>query len=239
MSTTISPDATLAHIATENPAAIGVFERFRLDFCCGGETTLAEACRRAALDPEDILMHIESAPRPADGDEQDWTGASMAELADHIEQTHHRYVRDAIDQITATLARVVNAHGAHHPELLELQPLCAEFAAEMREHMIREERVLFPWLRRLETAGAIMTGPPWSVQRPISCMEHDHDSAGAALARMRRLTADYTPPPDACGSYRALLQSLESLERDTHIHIHKENNILFPAGVRAEAQRVA
>jgi regulator of cell morphogenesis and NO signaling len=107
----------------------------------------------------------------------------------------------------------------------------------MREHMIREERVLFPWLRRLEKPGAIMTGPPWSVQRPISCMEHDHDSAGAALARMRRMTNDFTLPADACNSYRALYQSIAALERDTHVHIHKENNILFPAGVRAEAGR--
>lgn len=240
MTTTITPDTTLAQIATDNPAAIGVFERYRLDYCCNGHTTLTEACQRAALDPDDVLRSIATAPRAAtDADERDWTGASMSELADHLEQTHHRYVRVALDQIATTLARVVDAHAPNHPELLEIQPIFADFAAEMREHMIREERVLFPWLRRLEKPGAIMTGPPWSVQRPISCMEHDHDSAGAALVRMRRLTNDFTPPPDACTSYRVLLQSLDALERDTHIHIHKENNILFPAGVRAEAQRDA
>ncbi|MFG0274718.1 MAG: hemerythrin domain-containing protein, partial [Phycisphaerales bacterium] len=140
----------------------------------------------------------------------------------------------ALARLADTLPRVVRAHGERRPELHELAKVVDTFAEELRDHMVREERVLFPWFRRLEKRSEIQGGPPWSVRRPISCMVHDHDDAGDALAAMRRITNGFAPPEGACPTYRSVLHTLETLEADTHRHIHKENNILFPAGVAAE-----
>jgi regulator of cell morphogenesis and NO signaling len=135
------------------------------------------------------------------------------------------------------MPRVLSAHAKSDPRLERLGEVVSEFLDDMAEHMVREERVLFPWLRRLERPTEIQGGPPWSVRRPIDCMVHDHEAAGAQLAEMRALTDGFTPPTGACVTYRSMLSTLEQLERDTHAHVHKENNILFPAGVRAEERR--
>jgi regulator of cell morphogenesis and NO signaling len=235
MTSDITPDTILGDIAAAVPASLAVFERLGLDYCCGGKRPLKDAAADAGLDPEEVLRRIDEAVAAENAaDERDWRAATMAELADHIEATHHAFVRDALARLAETLPRVVRAHGRTHPELHELAGVVETFAEEMRDHMVREERVVFPWLRRLEKRSEIQGGPPWSVRRPISCMIHDHDDAGEALATMRRLTSGYTPPEGACPTYRSMLRTLETLEADTHRHIHKENNILFPAGVAAE-----
>jgi regulator of cell morphogenesis and NO signaling len=232
---TLDANATLGEFAAHRPSSIPVFERLNLDYCCGGKRTLAEACRARALEPDRVLTAIADEERgAAQRPERSWDTASMTELADHIEATHHAFCRDALTRLRATLPRVVAAHGERHPELPLVEKIVSDFAEELYDHMVREERVVFPWLRRLERPSEIQSGPPWSVKRPISCMVHDHEEAGEALAQLRRLTKDYTPPPDACGTYRSVLNTLRDLERDMHIHIHKENNILFPAGIRAE-----
>lgn len=230
---------TLGALAAQRPASMAVFERLGLDYCCGGGRTLSEACRAAGLEPGAVLEAIaaEEGAGVAFG-ERDWTGATMTELADHIEATHHAFVRDALTRLDSVMPRVLAAHGASDPRLHELSEVFARFAAEMRDHMIREERVLFPWLRRLDRRTELNVGPPWSVQRPISCMVHDHDDAGRELAEMRALTDGFTPPAGACATYCSMLALLAGLERDTHVHIHKENAILFPAGIRAEEERL-
>jgi regulator of cell morphogenesis and NO signaling len=226
---------TVGEIAAAQPRSIPVFERFGLDYCCGGRKVLADAAKEAGIDPEAVLGAIRMACQesPAAG-EPDWANASLSDLADHIEATHHAFVRDALTRLASVVPRVVQAHADRHPELSTLQYVIQEFSEEMHDHMIREERVVFPWIRRLEKASQIHKGPPWSVKRPISCMIHDHDDAGRALESMRRLTHDFTPPADACPTYRSMLTTLAELESDTHLHIHKENNILFPGGIAAE-----
>ena len=231
------PDATitLGTLAAQHPASIPILELRGLDYCCGGTQTLSAACAARSLDAGEVLDAVISRENdPKASIEQSWDTATMTELADHIEQTHHAFVRETLARLKVVIPCVLNAHGAKDPRLTELAGVVRHFEEDMRDHMVREERVLFPWLRRLERKSEIQSGPPWSVRRPISCMVHDHDDAGAALARMRSLTDNYAAPPGACVTYRSLLGLLEELERDTHIHIHKENNILFPAGVRAE-----
>lgn len=237
MSTHPQIDMTLGAIAAAWPESMRVFDRFGLDYCCGGGRTLGEACRAAEIDAGAVLEAVarENTPRQ-EAPERHWQEATMTELADHIERKHHAFVREALGRLEKSLPRVVAAHGARHPELRELHETVTKFGEEMCDHMVREERVLFPWLRRLERPSEITSGPPWSVKRPISCMEHDHEDAGRALERMRALTNGFVAPPDACATYRSVLDTLRDLERDTHRHIHKENNILFPAGVRAEQQ---
>jgi regulator of cell morphogenesis and NO signaling len=230
-------DLTLGQIAATRPGAIPVFERLGLDYCCGGSKSLADACRAADLSPTAVLNAIDDSPAQPQGipRERPWTDATMTELADHIERTHHAFVRDAMTRLRTVVPRVVAAHAKADPRLVRLSEVLDAFAEDMADHMVREERVVFPWLRRLDRRTQIHTGPPWSVRRPISCMVHDHEEAGKALAEMRTLTDGYTPPAKACITYRSMLALLEQLERDTHVHIHLENNILFPAGIRAEA----
>ncbi len=230
--------APIGAIAAEHPEFIPLFERFGLDYCCHGDRTLAEACEHRGVNPVEVLDAIRNAgDGAADAPDRNWTGATMSELADHIEQTHHAYAKEAFVRLEELSREVAAAHAAQHPELLVLADRIIALADDMRDHMVREERVLFPWLRRLERRSEITSSPPWSVRRPIECMEHDHDGVAASFARISELSGGYSPPADACGKYRFLLTLLRDLERDTHIHIHKENNILFPAGVRAEAVR--
>ncbi len=232
---------TLGQIASVMPRCIPALERMGLDYCCGGARTLADVCSVQSMDLERTLRALEAslAAEPIGDGESDWTAASMSELADHIESTHHAFVRDAMARLGKLVPRVVAAHAQREPRLARLSEVVRSFAEDMHEHMIREERVLFPWLRRLERPSQIHTGPPWSVRRPIACMVHDHDEASTALKEMRTLTDGFAAPEGACMSYSSMLRLLNELELDTHVHIHKENNILFPAGVIAETRRLS
>jgi regulator of cell morphogenesis and NO signaling len=230
----INPQSSLGLLAAEHPEWIAVFERLRLDFCCHGERSLTDACRERGLDPAEVLAQLAMALDACGGPERCWLDAPMTELADHIEATHHAFARLQFETLATLAPRVVAAHAGHAPWLHELQGVLTTLAESMHDHMVREERVLFPWLRRLDHRTELHTGPPWSVRRPISCMVHDHDEVAESLARIRTLTGQYRVPAGACGSFRGMLTVLKELEQDTHVHIHKENNILFPAGVRAE-----
>lgn len=238
MNTRIDTQSTVGALAAQYPQLIPVLEHLGLDYCCHGNRTLTDACAHRHLDPESVRSALDAALGVATaGDERSWIDASMTELADHIEQVHHAYSRSAFARLTAMAEKVATKHAERHPELVELRALVHALSDDMHDHMVREERVLFPWLRRLESPSEIQSGPPWSVRRPISCMEHDHEDVKSAFDQIRQLTGGLTPPDDACGTYRALFALLKELERDTHLHIHKENNILFPAGIRAEQSR--
>jgi regulator of cell morphogenesis and NO signaling len=235
---TMNFDAKVGSLAAEHPEYIPVFERFGIDYCCHGSRSLDEACAAAGADAgivRDALTSMPPTTHPEDS--VDWRRASMTELADHIEQTHHVFVGQLFERIGAVLPRVVESHASGHPWLVPLAAVIGELREDMKDHMVREERVLFPWLRRLERPSELDTGPPWSVKRPIDCMVHDHVEVARALARIRELTSGYTVPADACGSLAIVLDLLHRLEADTCSHIHKENNILFPAGVLAEKAR--
>jgi regulator of cell morphogenesis and NO signaling len=214
-------------LAAEHPSWSRVFQEVGIDFCCGGRTTLAEACRKGNLDPAALLERFRAADAAGARDEPDPAALSLGELCDQIVGTHHAYLRRELPRIAALLKKVVAAHGARHPELARVEETYGPFAAEMMNHLLTEEQRLFPFIKRLETAGR-PTGFSFSVQSPIAAMEAEHDHAGEALKRLRGLTANYTPPPDACTTYRALLVALSDLEQDLHQHVHKENNILFP-----------
>lgn len=236
--TTEQANESIGSIAVAYPESVAVFARHGLDFCCGGSRSLEEACATAGLDADRIRAEIRAATAERGlAAREAWHTMGMGELADHIERVHHARARELIARIDGLLPPVLAAHGDAHPELRAVAETFARFREELFDHMVREERVLFPWLRRLETPGSLHIGPPWSVARPISCMVHDHDDAAAALGSIRRALAGYTVPAGACGSYAALIATMKELDEDTRIHIHKENNALFPAGIRAEAAR--
>ncbi|HRJ48961.1 MAG: DUF542 domain-containing protein [Phycisphaeraceae bacterium] len=238
MNPTLDSNASVGGLAVSRPDLIPVFDRLGIDYCCHGGESLSQACRRAGVE---ILDIIGAASEPAPDatvntpSEPDPAAMTMSQLCEHIEAVHHIRAREIFESLGPLVDRVVSAHGHSDPRYAELAAVITQLREEMIDHMVREERVLFPWLRRLEQAGAIHIGPPWSVRRPIDCMVHDHQSVAEGFARIRAITRDYTTPAGACGSVVALLTILREFEADTRHHIHKENNILFPAGIRAEA----
>jgi len=231
---------SVGELVRERLPRSAVFEHHGIDYCCAGQQSLAEACRTADVDLQQIVAELSVADAEQGAqDDRDWSIASMSELADHIVATHHAFMAQELPQLTRLIARVIEAHGASHPELIKVGQVFNALCEELRTHMMKEEQVLFPIVKQLEQAVAESVARPrfhcGSVNNPIAVMEDDHSHAGEALRHLRQLTADYTLPDDACDSFRALYARLEALERDLHIHIHKENNILFPRAAQAEA----
>lgn len=238
MSHEIENQLPLGTLAGEHPELIPVLDRFGLDYCCHGGHSLKEACEAARVSLHDVLAAIdEGRSVPRGESDRRWSDATMTELADHIEATHHALARESFDRLATIVPRVKAAHLERHPWLEDLEATIRSLQEAMHDHMVREERVLFPWLRRLDRPSEIHTGPPWSVKRPISCMVHDHDEVAGFLSRIKALTDGHHVPPDACNSFRVMVDLLRDLDTDTRLHIHKENNILFPAGVNAERAR--
>jgi regulator of cell morphogenesis and NO signaling len=222
--TTLERDTHVARIARELPNTIKVFQRHRIDFCCGGKRPLATACAEAGVDTDDLLAELRvAAAGPAA--ERDWSGAALPELIAHIVQRYHGGTRRDLPVAQQLAAKVATRHGEGNPQLVQVSAVVEELAAEMTSHMMKEEVVLFPMIERL-AGGAAAPGMP--VEGPIAAMEHEHDLVGELFTRLRALTAGYQPPPQACNSYRGLFQLLADLEAETQMHIHLENNVLFP-----------
>ena len=235
MQTQKSP--TVRELAAVNPSAARIFERFGIDYCCGGEKSLAEACTAAKVNVNEVQTALEK-PAPETKD-RDWQQASLAELVAHIVGKHHHFTRTEIARLTPLIAKVEGVHGQNHPELNKVQGLFRALAQEMTMHMVKEEHMLFPYIERLEQAvnRGSQPAPPMfgTVQNPVRMMMMEHDSSGEALRRIRELTGSYTAPSDACVSYQTLYKALEEFEADLHQHIHLENNILFPRAVALES----
>lgn len=232
---------TVGEIVSERTSRSRVFEQFGIDYCCGGSVTLDEACRKSDVDIDDVCTALdEQHPASGDADEPDWSTLSLSDLADDIVARHHTLLRAELPRLGGLIDRVLDAHGANHPELKDLRDIFAALQNELYSHMMKEERALFPIVKQLEQARSqglkSIQFHCGSVNNPIQVMEHEHDSAGAALRRMRELTSGFQPPGDACTTYRALLSGLQELEADLHLHIHKENNILFPGAARLEGE---
>ncbi len=233
-------EQTVGQIVAENPARARVFEKYRIDYCCGGKIPLGEACDRRKANLDEVVRELDACD--AAGNEntgRDWTTAPLAELAKHIVSTHHSYLRTELPRLETMAERVAKVHGSHAPRTIELHAVFIDFRRELEDHAMKEEQILFPWIERLES-GVPEAGPfGASVSQPILCMEHEHDDAGAALEKMRELTDDFQPPADACNTWRVLYASLAALEQDMHTHIHKENSILFPRAMELERKASA
>lgn len=229
---------TVGQWVARHPQLSRLFESLKIDYCCGGGVSLEDACQGRNLDPEQVLAQIHEAIAERTPQGKDWTQAPLAALCDHIEQTHHAYLKSELPRLTAIIARVAAVHGAGHPELHQVQQTFAELRAELEPHTFKEERILFPAIRQLEQAAAPPAFPFGTVANPIRMMEFEHDHAGDALERLRSLTRDYQPPEGACNTYRAMLDGLRQLEEDMHVHVHKENSILFPRAVALEGALV-
>jgi regulator of cell morphogenesis and NO signaling len=235
---TPTTQTTIGELVAQRPARSRVFEKLGIDYCCGGQKTLAQVCSEKKMDPGlvlDVLLATEAASPHED---QSWANASLTSLADHIEKTHHAYLKEELPRLSAIVQKVTAVHGQRHPWLREVNTIYAQFAAEMESHMLKEEKMLFPMIRRLE-AHQPGEDNGRSVDTPIKAMEHEHDDAGQAMARMRELSDGYQMPEDGCNTFHAMLDGLAQIEADTHRHVHKENSILFPRAMELEERRVA
>lgn len=233
----LTSNTTVGQLVVDRPGRARVFERFGIDYCCGGKRTLQEACIAQDLDTQHVIATLRAADADsAATDETDWSHARLGELIANIVETHHAYLRRELPRLTELTAKVAGVHGERHPELAEVRQTYAGLRAELEAHMMKEERILFPLIAAMESGDGSQPAFVGSVANPIRVMEHEHESAGTALARMRELTDGFTPPEDGCNTYRAMLAGLAELEADLHRHIHKENNILFPRALALEAE---
>jgi regulator of cell morphogenesis and NO signaling len=233
MKETLTPDILVADLAANHPATVAVFQRHQLNFCCGGKVSLSDACQLSGLDPSGLLAELDAAMSETPADTADWQSASLTELAAHIQAHYHQPLRDELPRLGELLARVVARHGASHADaILPLRDHFQRLAEAMLEQMRQEDDVLFPALVQLETTvdRTDVHQRDWLEQQLLT-MELEHASANAALAAMRAVTRDYALPDGACPTFRGLYYGLEHLERDLHLHVHLENNILFPRAV--------
>lgn len=236
---TLDPDAVVSSLVTERPSRARVLDALGVDYCCNGHQTLDVACSSAGIELaelEDAIQRHDASSADAADAAADWSTMRIAELTDHIEGVHHTYTHEAMGRLDSLAEKVETVHGDRHPELSEIRRVYLALRAELESHLMKEEQVLFPMCRELDSAKGTPEFHCGTLQNPIRVMGHEHDAAGELLARLRHLSSDYTAPEDACGSYRALYAGLEEFEADLHLHIHKENNVLFPAVVAREAE---
>lgn len=231
---TIELDRTISDLVTEKPSRSRVFEQLGIDYCCGGKRPLAEVCREKGLDEHTVVDKLIASDREPT-DTPAWTQMTLAQLADHIEQTHHAHLRSELPRLQGLMARVIRAHGRNHPWVNEVAEVLERFSIEMLTHARKEEHVLFPAIRAIERGED--PALPASLAHVIGIMEREHENSGDELAKMRELSSGFVPPEHACPTFRALLDGLRQLEADTHEHVHKENAVLFPRALELETAR--
>ena len=236
MNTSLS-SLSLAQIVNSNHKAASVFEKYHLDFCCKGKRSLEQACTEQQLTVSQITGELENLfANEGNTKAIDFEKMNLAQLCDYIVQTHHAYVKNEMPQIYAYLEKVSSKHGERHPELYKIFQTFAAVKEEMEGHMNKEELVLFPRIKELQKIAADENGNLQLnityLQSPITVMEQEHDHAGTLLNDIRTLSNDYTPPQDACTTYRLCFAALKAFELDLHQHVHLENNILFPKAIR-------
>ena len=233
----LTTNTTVSELVLEMPAATRVFEKMGIDYCCGGQRSLADACANAGVEFNDLQLELTVCGR-AQPTGPNFQTTTLENLINHIVFKHHSFTRLEIARLNTLWDKVYMAHGENHPELLEVYVLFRELGADLDAHMTKEERVLFPYVIRMEAASKKLVPsirPPFgTVTNPIRMMMLEHDRAGQLLKKIRKLSSDYATPADACVSYKALYAGLEELEKDLHQHIHLENNILFPKAVEME-----
>lgn len=231
-------EKTIGQLVAEDYRTAQVFKAHNIDFCCKGNRTLTEVTTKKGLDLEALLEELASVRSKDQEDLPDFKTWPLDLLADYIEKKHHRYVEKQIPVLQQYLNRLCKVHGERHPELFDILEQFNISAGELTMHMKKEELVLFPWIRKMV---AVPTGTPTfqesqfgTVRNPIQVMMQEHDNEGERYRKISELSNAYTPPSDACNTYRVAFSLLQEFEEDLHRHIHLENNILFPKSEKLE-----
>ncbi|PLR97643.1 iron-sulfur cluster repair di-iron protein [Bacillus sp. T33-2] len=217
------------------PKSSDLFKRNRIDFCCGGNRPLAEAAAEREINIQDFMAELtglyeKNASIPEDMEV--WTDSDSVILVNHIKEKYHRTLEEELGLLSPYITKVAKVHGDRHPELLKVYDLFYELKKDLLEHTEKEEESVFPLLLQLENADAQKRG---EIVNHIRELEKEHDHAGSILKELRNITSDFVPPLDACGTYRLVYKRLEMLEEHTFMHVHLENNILFPRYIEATA----
>ena len=231
-------DRTVGELAAELPNSIRVFEAWKIDYCCGGMTPLADACATAGKTVDDFIAVLEKTAAVPESASRDWKSESLSSMSAHICAMYHAYTREELRTIAPIADKVLGVHGSRRPELAKVVSLVRDITSDMIPHMLKEEQVLFPFVGQMEQAaqtGATAPTPFFgTVKNPVRMMMMEHDRVGDLLAELRSVTSDYAPPESACFSYRELYRRLAEFEQRTHEHIHVENNIYFPRAIALE-----
>lgn len=228
----------VADLVTENYKTAEVFKKHGIDFCCGGRISINEACENAGVDIAQLEQELAAINLKNKNGSLDFNEMPLDELIDHIIEVHHGYVAENIPLLLEFTQKIAEVHGETNPELKNIFELFYGVAGELQQHMMKEERILFPYLKCMvnpeKYQNAAGCGHFASVQHPINMMEHEHESAGEALRQIRALSDNFTLPAHACNTYRVTFEKLQEFEDDLHRHIHLENNILFPKAIAME-----
>jgi len=229
---------TIGSFVAEDFRTAAVFSKYRIDFCCKGNRTVTEVCEKQNIDADTLIENVLQVVQSENSGTIDFNSWPLDLLADYIEKTHHRYVEEKTNVLLPFLDKLCKVHGANHPELFKINELFIGCAGELSQHMKKEELVLFPFVKRMvktRESDGILSQPSFgTVSNPIAMMMHEHDNEGERFREIAALTDNYTPPADACTTYRVTFAMLKEFEADLHKHIHLENNILFPKAVVLE-----
>ncbi|WP_426485823.1 iron-sulfur cluster repair di-iron protein [Flavobacterium sp. 2] len=229
---------TIGSFVAEDFRTAAVFSKYKIDFCCKGNRTVTEVCEKQNIDADILLENVLQVAQSENNGSIDFNSWPLDLLADYIEKTHHRYVEEKTNVLLPFLDKLCNVHGANHPELFRINELFIGCAGELAQHMKKEELVLFPFVKRMvktKESDGILSQPTFgTVSNPIAMMMNEHDNEGERFRAIAELTNNYTPPADACTTYRVTFAMLKEFEADLHKHIHLENNILFPKAVVLE-----
>lgn len=234
----ITKETLVGELVAKDYRAASVFKEHGIDFCCNGNRNINEASAKRKVDTDSLIQKLEKALQESNNIAIDYNSWPIDLLADYIEKKHHRYVSEKILEIQPYLDKVCRVHGAEHPELLKINELFKESAGELTMHMKREELMLFPFIKKMvkvEQEKSTLQAPPFgTVQNPVKTMMYEHDTEGLRFQKISELSDNYTPPSDACNTYRVTFALLKEFEDDLHVHIHLENNLLFPKAIELE-----
>ncbi|WOD45282.1 iron-sulfur cluster repair di-iron protein [Hwangdonia lutea] len=230
----------IGQFVAEDYRTAAVFSKYKIDFCCNGNRSIQEACEKKGIDSNVLLDELHSVLNNKGGESIDYKSWPLDLLIDYIEKRHHRYVEEKIPVLRQFLDKLCRVHGERHPELFKINELFTASAGELAAHMKKEELILFPFVKKMVSAtlnqGAVQSPQFGTVENPIAMMMQEHDNEGERFREIAALTNDYNPPADACNTYRVTYAMLQEFEQDLHLHIHLENNILFPKAIKLEQQ---
>lgn len=236
----LTQDNIIGDLVAEDYRAASVFGNYGIDFCCQGNRTINDACEKKGIDSSKVVRDLNEILSAKSSGSIDYRSWPLDLLADYVEKKHHRYVENKIPIIKQYLDKICKVHGKHHPELFKINELFIESAGELTKHMKKEELVLFPFIRKMvahQSNGTEMIAPSFgSVENPVEMMMHEHTAEGERFREIEELSSGYNPPAEACNTYRVSFAMLKEFEEDLHLHIHIENNILFPKSIELEKE---
>ena len=236
----INQDHIIGELVAQDYRTASVFKKYGIDFCCQGNRTIQDACVKKNIDTKSVLSDLSGVVQEQSQAATDYKSWPLDLLADYIEKKHHRYVEQKTLEIKPYLDKICKVHGEHHPELFEIQQHFNATAGELAAHMKKEEFILFPFVRKMAKAkqeGLKIDAPHFGkVENPIQMMMDEHSAEGDRFSKIEGLSNNYTPPQDACNTYRVTYALLKEFEQDLHLHIHLENNILFPKSIELEKE---